>query len=121
MTVFGMTPKQRDIVLVPVPFSDLSSAKKRPVLVLSKTSYNRKASDVVAAAITSNLAASNIGIIITADDLAEGALPVDSLVRVDKIYTLNKRIIIKRYGRLNDAAFHKVLEALDDLLGRRKL
>ncbi len=113
-----MTPKQRDIVLVPVPFTDLTAAKKRPVLVLSKTSHNRKARDVVVAGMTSNLTGGGAGIVITAADLEAGTLPADSLVRVDKIYTLSKRIIVKRYGRLNEATFQKVLTELDKLLGR---
>ncbi len=113
-----MTPKQRDIVLVPVPFTDLTAVKKRPVLVLSKTSHNRKARDVVVAGMTSILAAGRAGVVITAADLVEGTLPADSLVRVDKIYTLSKRIIVKRYGRLNEVSFQKVLTALDNLLGR---
>lgn len=113
-----MTPDQRDIVLVPVPFTDLSATKRRPVVVLSKTSHSRKADDVLVAAITSNLAAGGPGVVVSSSDLSSGALPVDSLVRVDKLYALSKSIIIKRYGRLSTGSFGQVLTALDDLLGR---
>jgi len=41
-----------EILLVPVPFTDLSSHKRRPVLVLSKQEYNRQADDLIVAAIT---------------------------------------------------------------------
>lgn len=113
-----MTPDQRDIVLVPVPFTDLSATKRRPVVVLSKTSHNRKASDLLVAAITSNLTAGGPGVVITSSDLSSGRLPVDSLVRVDKLYALSKSIIVKRYGRLSTDSFAKALTALDGLLGR---
>jgi len=42
---------QGDILLIPIPFSDLTSSKKRPVLVLSNNDYNRKTEDVIAAAV----------------------------------------------------------------------
>ncbi|HLR69697.1 type II toxin-antitoxin system PemK/MazF family toxin [Virgibacillus alimentarius] len=32
--------KQGDIVLIPVPFSDLKTHKQRPVLIISNDSYN---------------------------------------------------------------------------------
>jgi hypothetical protein len=50
-------PEQGDIVLIPVPFTDLTSQKRRPVIVLSNNAYNRTSSDVVVVAMTSNSAA----------------------------------------------------------------
>lgn len=47
--------KQGEILLIPIPFSDLSSNKKRPVLVLSNDQYNSKTDDIIVAAITSNI------------------------------------------------------------------
>jgi len=113
-----MTPKQRDIVLIPVPFTDLTSTKRRPVLVLSKTTHNRRFPDIMVAAITSNLAAGGVGVDITTADLDEGTLPMKSRVRADKVYTLSKSIIVKRFGRLNATVFQQVLAALDTVLGR---
>lgn len=113
-----MTPKQRDIVLIPVPFTDLSAQKRRPALVLSTNSHNRKSPDIIVAAITSNLTSAQTGVRITSQEMAEGQLPVDSLVRSDKVYTLSKNIIVKKFGRLDLLAFEQVLKQLDSALGK---
>lgn len=42
-----MMYKQGDILLIPFPFTDLSSTKQRPVLVLSNTKYNESNQDIV--------------------------------------------------------------------------
>jgi len=49
--------KRGDIVLVPFPFTDLSSAKQRPALVVSSDALNAASEDVLVAAITSQIPA----------------------------------------------------------------
>ena len=44
-----------DILLVPFPFTDQTSAKQRPAVVLSSAPYNRNHSDVILAPITSKI------------------------------------------------------------------
>ena len=85
--------KQRDILLIPIPFTDLTSSKRRPVLVLSNDDYNSKTGDIIVAAITSNLTSKNYSILITNSDLLEGNLKMDLYIRVDKIYTLTLNIV----------------------------
>jgi hypothetical protein len=40
-----MMPSQGDIILIPIPFTDLSSQKRRPVIVISNDSYNHKTTE----------------------------------------------------------------------------
>lgn len=105
-------------MLIPVPFTDLSSTKRRPVLVLSSDDHNQRFQDVVVAAITSNLTTGAGGVSISAKDMEIGSLPTQSLVRADKIYTLSQQIVVKHYGRLNSTIFEQALAALDKVLGR---
>ena len=49
-----MIYKKWDIILVPFPFTDLSTSKKRPALIISPDEYNQNL-DVVIAFITSQL------------------------------------------------------------------
>ena len=88
-----MMHNQGDILLVPLPFTDLSLYKKRPVLVLSKQNYNEMADDLIVAAVTSNLDAKPYAVLFTNSDMLDGALKVDSCVRVDKIYTHSQSFI----------------------------
>jgi mRNA interferase MazF len=62
-------PSQGGILLVPVPFTDLSAHKQRPVVVVSNDAYNRQTTDVVMVAMTSNPALVDYSFIITSSDL----------------------------------------------------
>ena len=110
--------KQGEILLIPIPFSDLSSSKKRPVLVLSNDDYNKKTEDIIVAAITSNLSAKEFVVLIGNNDLDEGVLKVDSCIRVDKIYTLSQSIVISRFGSVKgyimEGVREKVLKLMRD-------
>jgi len=107
--------KQGDILLIPIPFTDLTSTKKRPVLVLSNNSYNNKTNDILVAAITSNITSKEYAIIITRSNLESGDLKVKSCVRVDKIYSLSQSIVISTFGKVKSQVIADVKEKLIQL------
>ncbi len=109
-------PDQGDIVLIPVPFTDLSSQKRRPVIVISNDAYNRQTADVVVVAMTSNPIPTEYSFTITSSDLARGSLNRPGKVRVDKIYTLSQAIIVKSFGRVNTAVLTKISQTLQQLV-----
>jgi len=106
--------KRGEIVLVPIPFSDLSSIKRRPVLVISKASHNDVSRDMIVAAITSNLQQG--GITIETKDLLSGNLPKTSLIRCDKIYTIEQSIVIKRFGIVSEDILNTVAKEINRLI-----
>ncbi len=95
---FIMTYKPWEIVLLPFPFTDLSSAKKRPAIVLSSSLYNLE-QDVVVLFLTSNLIASpKIGDY-KLKEWKTSNLPKPSMVRM-KFATIDKDYIIKKIGEV---------------------
>ncbi len=101
--------EQGDILIVHFPFSDLSSIKQRPVLVLSNNGYNKKNRDLITCAVTSNLKGSEYySVLIDNEDLKEGKIPKKSRIKVDKIFTLEQSIIKKKVARVNKSVFEKV-------------
>jgi len=106
--------RRGEIVLIPVPFTDLSSVKRRPVLVISNISYNCKNHDMIVVAITSNM--QQDGIVIDTKDLVSGELPKKSLVRYDKIYTLEQGIVIKQLGTVSENVLKNVISNLNTLI-----
>jgi mRNA interferase MazF len=108
-------PEQGDIVLIPVPFTDLSSQKRRPVIVISSSDYAKITLDVVVVAMTSSPATSNFSFRITSADLIDGTLNRPGTVRVDKIYTLAQSIIVKRFGKVSVDIVHRIRQLLNDL------
>ena len=107
---------QGDILLVPIPFTDLSSQKRRPVFVLSKKEYNVITDDLIVAAITSNLRDRPYGITFTNNDMIVGFLKTESCVCADKIYTLSKSIVVKRFGTVNPDVVKRVKEKIFDVM-----
>ena len=108
--------RQRDIVLIPIPFTDLVSQKKRPAVIISSDTYNKSNEDIVVVALTSNIESRNFTITLTADDLEDGVLKVTSMIRVDKIYTLNKSIVIKTFGRVKPDILAKIKDSILKLI-----
>ncbi len=86
--------------MVPFPFTDLTTTKKRPALIISPNEYNKNF-DVVIALITSKLDLEyRIGDY-KIQEWEKFNLPKPSILRV-KFATIDKSIIIKKLGRLSE-------------------
>ena len=87
--------KRGDIVLVSFPFTDLSSSKRRPALVVSPDSFNQQLQDVVLVALTSNLIDDD-RIEVDPRDCVDGILPKRSAVRPAKMFTIHSSLVVKK-------------------------
>jgi mRNA interferase MazF len=112
-------PEQGAILLIPIPFTDLSSRKRRPVIVISNDIYNRKTADIVVVAMTSSPATPDYSFTITSSDLDRGNLNRPGKVRVDKIYTLSQSIAVKTFGRVNSNVLDRIRSTLQDLIAHK--
>ena len=110
---------QQDIIWIDVPFSDFSGSKLRPALVVSNNGYNASGLDVVICGITSNLAEQPHSVPISQHNLIEGYLPMLSRIKSDKLSKIEKKLIKKRIGKLNDETFDLVVAEINDLITRR--
>lgn len=94
-----MTYKIYDVVVVPFPFTDQNTDKKRPALVLSDNeSFNEQSESCVLAMITS---AKNPDwpLDATIGSIKKAGLSSPSKVRM-KLFTLDSRLILKKIGGL---------------------
>jgi mRNA interferase MazF len=99
---------QRDIVLIPYPFSDQSRTKIRPGLILSNDKYNARSEDVVICAITSNIIAREYSILVDEKNLEQKGLHTRSAVLANKLLTIKKTLVIKTIARIDKPLFAKV-------------
>lgn len=83
-----------DIVLVPFPFTDLTGTKKRPALILVVGNL-----DVTVSFLSSQLHWREKTDLLLQPTPANG-LKVPSLVRVGKIATIDKSLVIGKLGRI---------------------
>ena len=89
--------QQGDIVLIPYPYTDLSSAKRRPVVILSKDAINRDF--FIVAKITSVLRSDGLSFLLKNTDL-ENPIPKTSEVRTNEVFTAHKSLIIKKFTKV---------------------
>jgi mRNA interferase MazF len=112
-------PNQGDIVLIPVPFTDLSSQKRRPVIVISNDEYNHRSPDMVVVAMTSNPIPVPYSFTITSGELVQGALNRPGTVRIDKVYTLEQTLAVKIFGRVDSATLDRIRAMIQELTSRK--
>ncbi|MBI3097581.1 MAG: type II toxin-antitoxin system PemK/MazF family toxin [Planctomycetes bacterium] len=109
-----MSPDRGDLVLLPFPFTDLSTQKRRPAVVVSPDRLHAVTEDRVVVAVTSNLTARLPGgaIPLSSRDLVRGRLPAPSLILPGKVFTLHRTLVVKVLGRLRPDTLESLLSAL---------
>jgi mRNA interferase MazF len=100
------------VVLVRFPFSDLSSSKLRPALVVASAG----GTDWILCQITSNPYSDPAAVALTVASFAEGGLPRESFVRPVKLFTANESIIVRPIGRLASRAQRTVVDTIVNML-----
>ena len=101
-----------DVVVVPFPFSDLSTSKRRPALVIADALEG----DLILAQITSRNISDNISVVITAHDFTTGGLREMSNVRPNKLFTAESSIILYKAGSLKSNKMDTVIASVIGLL-----
>jgi len=104
-----------DVVVVPFPFTDLASEKRRPAVVLSgATAFNSSSAHIVLTMVTS-VTDRTWPLNVPLTDLDSAGLNVACAVRF-KLFTLDDRLILRKAGSLGaphrkaiNAAVHRLL------------
>ena len=108
--------RQGDVVLVSFPFTDLSSTKRRPAVVVSPDSFNARKQDLVLVAITSQIGDDSQIVLLEDGDFREGRLPRRSVVKLTKLFTMHSSLIVKRICTLKLEEMDEILKDLRDFL-----
>jgi mRNA interferase MazF len=111
MTIFSFA----DVLLVSFPFTDLTTIKKRPAIVISSETYNQVKPDLILIAVTSQLSQElQFGEMLILEWSRAGLLKA-SLVK-QLIATLEKSLIIKKLEELETQDKQSLKSCLQQIL-----
>lgn len=106
-----------DVVLVPFPFTDQSTTKKRPAVVISSSAYHRQRQDLILMAITSQFR--------TTQTLGEAPVHhwqaaglIKPSVFKPLITTIEKALVIRVMGKLHQDDRDSLSRILGEIIGR---
>jgi mRNA interferase MazF len=98
-----------DVLVFSFPFSDFSSPKRRPALVIASPTGN----DLIVCQITSLNHYDSYSIELSEEDFISGSLNLKSFIRPNKIISVDKNIILYRAGKVNQ---NKLTEVIDKVV-----
>jgi mRNA interferase MazF len=100
-----------DVLLVPFPFTDQTTTKKRPTIVISSNTYNRQKPDILLIAVTSQIHTQlEFGEILIDEWEKAGLIKLSAVKPI--ITTLEKHLVTKKLGKLEA----KDMQSLKNLL-----
>ncbi|NJK53489.1 MAG: type II toxin-antitoxin system PemK/MazF family toxin [Leptolyngbyaceae cyanobacterium SU_3_3] len=103
---------KHDVILVRYPFSDLSSAKVRPAVVVSTAHPSQ---DILITPLTSKTGSLLVGEFVLSEWAAAGLNVVTAVKR--GVYTVHEGLVIKVIGQLAKDDASRLAQSLRDWLG----
>ncbi|MEZ4661520.1 MAG: type II toxin-antitoxin system PemK/MazF family toxin [Caldilineaceae bacterium] len=98
------------VVILPFPFSDLSNAKRRPAFVVAPLTGD----DLIVCQITTVNRSDNYAVALNASDFVIGSLPHPSIIRPNRLFTADSKLIIRTAGTLSKP---KIQEVINKIIG----
>lgn len=100
-----------DVVVLPFPYTDFSSVKKRPAVVIATL----KGNNVILSQITTNQRNDEDLIGLTRKDFASGSLSSDSFIMASLIFTADSSRIEYRAGKIKPEKIKEVQDKLCEI------
>src|SRR3989344_9459047 len=97
-----------DIIVLEFPFSNLINSKRRPSLIIKVP----KGDDVIVCQITGKSYEKSVEIPIKKEDFYKGRLKVESYIRLDKIFSIEKSLIKYKAGSLKQEKFNEIIDKI---------
>jgi mRNA interferase MazF len=106
-------PVTGEVVVLPFPQTNLQSGKRRPALVVADLAGD----DVILCQITRNPRADGYSILLGVADFERGRLAVDSFIRPNRLFTVEKSVVLYAAGKIKDAKLQEVKANIRQLFG----
>src|SRR5688572_22741243 len=104
-----------DVIVAPFPYSDLTSNKRRPAVVVTSLDGD----DLILCAISSQARVDEAyAIEIKKDDFVAGALKQTSYIRYDHLFTGDSNIVEYKVGALTRDKMVEVIERIVQMLNK---
>ncbi len=104
--------KAGEILLIPFPYTDMSSKKVRPVFVVRDAVDE----DILVAPISTNVNRGKNDYLIGNEDYGGTPLPVTSCLRYEKLVTLSSSLVLKKVATLKTAVTKKIQSKISDFI-----
>lgn len=101
-----------DVIVIPFPFTDLTSSKRRPAVILADI----KGDDYLMLQITSQYVKDGYAIPLLEEDFQMGSLQRDSNIRPNKIFTLDGSLILYKIGHLTKGKIDECVQKVCNII-----
>lgn len=108
--------EQRDLLLVPFPFSDQSGRKVRSVIVISNDEFNEESDDLIVVGVTSSILKDKYTISLTNKEIEEGKFFTACCIKIENLLKIDKEMIIKKIGKIKKETLVKIVDKVIELL-----